>query len=152
MVEEHARSPLRRYNLLATFSNEAEAEAAVAQLHGLGLSGDQISLRPSSDAPAVAEAEMRDEIEGSVLAELTVGVLKDQQGPQVDAPDPGRVVGVHLEEDSAMSAAEAVLKVANPLRIDRIAPGGEVLSTQSMNLDTVPVEPGSGRVANIDEP
>lgn len=151
MVEEHAQPPLRRYNLLATFPREAAAQAAVAELRGLGLPDGSISLRSLDDEPSVAKAEMREEIEGSVLAELTAGVFKDQQGPEVDAPEPGVVVGVHLAEDSSLAAAEASLKAANPIRIDRIAPGGEVLSTQAMSLDTVPVEPGSGRVAEIDE-
>jgi hypothetical protein len=62
------RRRFRNYNILATFPDRASAEQAVGALKLRGLGEDAVSLRSRTRAPAVAEAEMRGELEGMVAA------------------------------------------------------------------------------------
>lgn len=59
------------------------------------------------------------------------------------------VVGVHVNDQASLEVAMDVLSSADPLRLDRIGPQGEVLTTAQLGLDEVPVEPGSGRHEDV---
>ncbi|HLI55854.1 MAG TPA: hypothetical protein VKY26_02355 [Actinomycetota bacterium] len=53
------------YNLTATFPDVATAKQAAGALRLRGLAGEAIALGDAADVPAVDEARMRDELEGS---------------------------------------------------------------------------------------
>lgn len=53
------------YNLTATFADVSTARRAVGALRRRGFTGEAIALDDAADVPAVDEARMRDELEGS---------------------------------------------------------------------------------------
>jgi hypothetical protein len=63
----------------------------------------------------------------------------EQTGDQV-------VVGVHADDERLIVESEGVLSAADPLRLDLVGSGGEVLNTEEIGLGELPVQPGSGRM------
>lgn len=131
-MSELGTSDLGHYNLFATFPDPACAATAVEALHAGHLDDNRLSLSRRSENRYVDEAIMRDELEGT-----GPGTLPD--------PDVQSIVGVHTDRRQEVLNAESVLLQLEPLRLDRIGPEGTVISTEVTGLDSIPVQPGSGR-------
>jgi hypothetical protein len=53
---------------------------------------------------------------------------------------------VHADDERLIVESEGVLSAADPLRLDLVGSGGEVLNTEEIGLGELPVQPGSGRM------
>lgn len=155
MDRESGVPDLDASNLFATFGSRASAEAAVQALRSGGVDDKRISLTHKAENPYVDEAEMRDELEGFGTRRMRTADRSDQKmgiGPLKTPghPEAQMVVGVHTDLQEELQRAETILLELKPLRLDRFDSGGGLLSTERTGLDSVPVQPGSGRHKDVD--